>query len=225
MTDLAIAWGRKPRRPLSPTQLRARAEQGDGALLLRPGQSPALRLNSDFGLRYPPDRLAELADNAAKLTRVKSDIERDVDLFARNSRRFLDLYFRFIQAQVSAQASAIAAKLAWSGGLFTPDDTVFSALQPLPNAVYAGANGPTGQCDFAFWTGRALLALSLSAHADASRHDAVVALALAPSELTDEQHVFTSARFPREVLVFWEDDPVPSSPFRPAGLKQGLQCA
>lgn len=229
--QIALVWGRKRRRPPRPEEIIEAAQAGgEGAFMIAPGTTPALRLNSDRGRRYAPDLLAQWPDNLAKLEALKTEAAQDVDLFARNQRTFLELYFDFIEARVIAEQKALKEKLAWSDGLFGPHDFVFSAFRPLSNAVMVAVEGdtPAGavqSCDFAFWTGAHLLAVSIagamrgaSSPANDQAGDAIVRIALPAGDLASTRSTFTAERFAPEMFAFWQEEATPSSPFRPDGL-------
>lgn len=234
---MAIVWGRRPRRPPSPADiLRAARDGGHGTALVERGRTAGVRLNSDDGRRYPPERLSEVPDNAAKLKALKEEIARDIDLFARHQRAFLDLYFAFIDAQVADHSAALESRLAWSGGLFTAADYAFSAWRPLPNtAIALLTDGQAKQgvltCDVAFWTGAHLIALSVKAVPPMRgvlpplSEACLVQAALPTSDIAKGRDLFADTPVPPEFLTFWETEAVPSSPFRPEGLRESSHLA
>lgn len=221
-SGFTLRWGRPGR-------------DGTGArsLVIAPGRTPPVRLNSDLGARYRPERLAEIPDNAAKLDRLKDDLLRTLDIFAKHPRQFVEVYFRFIAERIEAETATLDRALAWSGGLFTAGDWIFSALRPLPQAVVVESGGQGGAvgpvCDFAFWTGRHVLAVELHGSARSRRDqagkdglppDLVKPVTIAVAALAGGTDIFTTGDFPPEFLSFWEGEGVPSSPFRPVGLTQ-----
>ncbi len=231
MDAIAILWGRKPRRPPRADEVLAAAKEGrPGAALIVPGRTPALRLNSDDGTRYAPDVLAQYPDNLARMAALRQEAVRDVDLFARNQRLFLELYFDFIEARVAAERKALAAELAWADGLFAPEDFTFSAFKPLANAMFVGveSDAPVGAvtaCDTAFWTGARLIAVTVQGAmagtgqaAPAQEDGPIMRIAIPAGDLTTIRSAFTRERFPEEMFAFWEGEDTPASPFRPEGL-------
>lgn len=235
MDAIALVWGRKPRRPPRADEVLAAAKAGGpGAALIAPGQTPALRLNSDDGSRYAPDVLAQYPDTLTRMAALRQEALRDVDMFARNQRLFLELYFDFIEARVAAEREALGAKLAWADGLFVPEDFVFSAFKPLTNAVFVGvendaALGTVTPCDTAFWTGARLIAVSIQGAmggggqaAPTQEDGAIVRIAIPAGDLMTIRSAFARERFPDEMFAFWEGEDTPSSPFRPEGLSDTI---
>jgi hypothetical protein len=232
---IALFWGRKPRRPPRADEVLAAAKAGGaGAALIAPGRTPALRLNSDDGTRYAPDVLAQYPDTLARMAALRQEALRDVDMFARNQRLFIELYFDFIEARVAAERKALGAKLAWADGLFVPEDFVFSAFKLLTNAAFVevAKGAPTGavtSCDTAFWTGTRLIAVSIQGAmtgagqmAPARQDGLILRIAIPAGDLLTIRSAFTRDRFPAEMFAFWEGEDTPSSPFRPEGLSEDV---
>ncbi len=204
---------------------------GAQAMAIVPGSTPALRFNSDLGVRYRPERLAEVPDNMAKVERLKAELLRTLDIFAKHPRQFVELYFQFVAERIEAEREALDKALAWSGGLFGAEDWIFAALRPLPLAAVQVNEGPqnatTVVFDFAFWTGRQVLAIELRGSARNSRKtaeqrgfspDLVKPIAVPVAALAGGTEVFADSGFPPEFSAFWQGESVPSSPFRPVGL-------
>lgn len=202
------------------------------------GVTPALRFGSDDGTRYAPAFLADVPDTAAKLAWLKAEIARDLDVFARNPRRFLDLYFDFIAAQLSAEAGTLTALLQPLGGVFRIEDWSFAALRPIPNAVVFDADLPdagadAGSYDMAFWSGDKLLAIrfqggtpSAASEKETGRLEqlGMEAISIPPRELTSVDAAFSRQQFPETFLRFWQGATYPCSPFRPQGLSETLSA-
>jgi len=234
-----VVFGRR-QAPAVVLQRLASLRQGEAsanAIALEPGTTPALRLGSDDGMRFPPDVLAELPDTLHKLQRLKADVARDFDVFAKNPRRLLDLYFDFIAARLDEEAETLRQRLQFLGGLFRVEDWAFSALRPLPNAVVidaeaAGAPDVVVLHDLAFWTGEAVLTIRLrgsgtpppqEAEACARLQDLGVVIVTIPVQALDAgTDLFAAPRFQDAFRSFWQDSPHPCSPFRPRGLPRTL---
>jgi len=173
----------------------------------RPGSSAAERL--DF-LR---DHLIELCD-----------------MWAKRPRQFVALYFRFIARIMERDRTAIGEKARKLGGLFTADDFAFSALRPLPRAHINGT-----RVDFAFWTGSTLVAADVTGddakgaawEARRARLAAAGAQILEiPAAIIARDDVAVLEEFlPREFGAFWQDEALPSSPFKAAGLTDAVTGA
>jgi hypothetical protein len=231
MTErFGIVWGRAARRveALDPAALSGDMES-DQVLPVESGRTPALRLNSDTGRRVPPERLTECAGNDAKLAALKEETARGLDLFARHPRRFLDLYFAFLGAQVEAQRVELQERLAWSGGLFGHRDWVFSALRPLPRAALADFDGRPRLvqpvADFGFWTGHEAVFVAIRGAGE--RHQPAAAgpgrpirtVQVTPAEMDSPESLFARDRWGGAFVSFWEGEAWPAGPFRPRGLE------
>lgn len=228
MTRLTITYGRKG-GPRSGHIREGRRGVAEPSFTVTPGETPALRLNTDVGLRFPPDRLAKLPDQEKKLDYLRFEILGALDLFAQYQRRFLERYFQFITARCRDAAAELSAAVAWSGGLFAAEDYVFSALWPLPDVRITRASGDDdalGDFDFAFWTGGRVIGVTLTGGAaqpsSAARSDTagdfLLPVTIAAKDLQDDPALFSEPRFPAELVSFWIGETVPSSPFRPVGL-------
>lgn len=225
----AILWGRAARAAEIDLAGLTGAIESDQALLVEPGRTPALRLNSDTGRRVPPERLTELAGTEAKLAATKEEAARGLDLFARHPRRFLDLYFAFIAERIESERDSLEKRLAWSGGLFGHRDWAFSALRPLPRAALAEIAGDKARplqpvADFAFWTGEEALLVAIRATGAApAAGDAagmpVRTISLTPGDLAAPERLFTAERFGGAFAAFWEGEDGPAGPYRPRGLE------
>lgn len=211
-----------------------------GVIAVEAGVTPAHRLGSDDGNRFAPAFLAEVPDTASKLDRLKSDVARDLDVFAKRPRRLLDHYFAFVAAQLDANSDEIEQASKRLGGLFQLEDWAFAALKPLPNAaIFAGNREDSPSAivihDFAFWTGRQVLAVRLRGSAtpppqEAEACDRLAALGvnlvtIPVATLEAGAALFTDALFPPEFRSFWRGLPYPSSPFKPQGLTPSMAHA
>lgn len=232
MTSLTIAYGRRS-GPRSGHIREGRRGVANPSFTVRPNETPALRLNSDHGLRFPPEQLAQLPTNDDKLNYLRHEIVGALDLFAPHQRAFLDRYFEFITDRCQEAASELEKRLAWSGGLFEAGDFVFSALWPLPNAeviVSGEAGGKSlGAYEFAFWDGCRVIGVTLTSRparpgdAGASpvkpEANGIMPVTIVAGDLAREPGPFATPRFPETFLDFWRNEPFPGSPFRPEGLE------
>jgi len=232
MTSLTIAYGRRG-GPRSGHIREGRKGVASPSFTVRPNETPALRLNSDHGLRFPPEQLAQLPTNQDKLNYLRHEIVGALDLFAPHQRAFLDRYFEFIGDRCREAASELEKRLAWSGGLFEAEDFVFSALWPLPDAEITVSDGSgsesLGAYEFAFWDGCRVIGVTLTSRpartGDAGASPAepeangVMPMTIVASDLAREPGPFAAPRFPDTFLDFWRDESFPGSPFRPEGLE------
>jgi hypothetical protein len=180
----------------------------------------ALRLY-DAGWQFAePPPAAALADGAAALGFLREHLKSLCDPWAAAPRRFLDLYFEFVAAEVARAASDLAARLARFDGLYRVEDFCFSALRPLPRAEIDGV-----PADAAFWTGGALIALDLADTRRTRRQRAadharlaqagVRVVELAAAAPTPDH---LAAALPVEIARFLDGETLPASPFRAAAL-------
>lgn len=235
MSSLTITYGRKG-GPRSGHIREGRSGAASPSFTVTPGETPALRLNTDVGLRFQSDQLAKVPGNREKLDYLKFEILGALDLFAQYQRAFLDRYFAFIPARCLDAEEELAAALAWSDGLFVPEDHVFSALWPLPDAQVvlhaAGRDTLLGDFDFAFWTGQRVVGIALlggvasakdaTESANGVATEVFLPVDIHAGDLQGDAPFFAQPRFPDEIVSFWIGDTVPCSPFRPVGLLGGI---
>lgn len=231
MVSLTITYGQKG-GPRSGHIRDGRRGVADPSFTVTPGKTPGIRLNTDLGLRFQSDQLAKLPGNQEKLDYLKYEVLGALDLFAQYQRTFVDRYFAFIPQRCREVHEELVAALAWSEGLFTPDDYVFSAFWPLPDAqiVQQTAAGeiPVGAFDFAFWTGQRAVGITLlggvSDQTDPMEElrnpgpETVLPVTIYAGDFHNDTPLFSAPRFPEEIESFWIGEPVPCSPFRPFGL-------
>ncbi len=181
-----------------------------------------LRLNNapytyDDGTQGPgpsaEDRLAFLRDHLTDLC----------DLWAKRPRQFVALYFRLIERVMERDRAAIEDRTRRLGGLFTPADYAFSALWPLPRAHLNGV-----RVDFAFWTGKALVTVDIAGDeargpAWEARRATLTAAQVQPLEIPSatvarDDPASLETLLPPVFTAFWQDEALPSSPFKASGL-------
>lgn len=238
MTSLTIIYGGKG-GPRSGHIREGRRGVANPSFTVRANETPPLRLNSDLGLRFPPDLLSTIPTNAEKLAYLRHEIAGSLDLFANYQRKFLNRYFDYIVDSCAGAAECLKASLAWSGGLLHAEDFVFSALWPLPDCTLTlltdAGSQPVGACDFAFWTGRHVIAVMLTGSPDRQKNEnteeaspkfsILEPVTILATDLNTDPDLFLEPRFPPEFVTFWQGDRVPSSPFRPEGLTMPAQGA
>ncbi|MYZ49265.1 hypothetical protein [Propylenella binzhouense] len=220
---IAVLSGRRQRTLPEAAAVFEAAARGEGRLFV-PGETPALRLNEDDGRRYAPEQLAETPDAASRLAALEAETMQEVDAFSRPQRLFVESYFRFAAERVAAEAGALASRLAWSKGLFRPEDFVFSALRPLVGVVAAeGSEARMVSGDFGFWTGGGLVLVTVTGGAaQVPRSEAIVPVVLTRSDLARGAGLFADPRFPAALRAFEAGQAVPQGPFRPRGLREGV---
>lgn len=235
----AVIFGRKQSNAAVVERLESWRQGKDpaGIKIFESGTTPPFRFCSDEQVRYPPSFLADVPDTATKVARLKSDVLRDLDVFAKNPRRLLDLYFDFIAARLETESVALEKLLRSLGGLFKVEDWVYSALRPLPNAVVFDPDDPetppvAEPQDMVFWTGQTVLAIRLRGSGTPSAREAEASerlqatgarvVTIAAAELAAGIEIFSDSRFPPEIRSFWQGTSYPCSPFRPEGLPRVL---
>lgn len=238
-TRFTVIFGRQQSEAAVLKRLEAwrQGQGGTGVQVFEAGTSPPFRFCSDERVRFPPSNLADVPDTASKVARLKSDVLRDLDVFAKNPRRLLDLYFDFIAERLDAEAAAFDVLLQPLGRLFKIEDWVYSALRPLPNAVVFDADDPetppaVEPHDMVFWTGQTVLAIRLLGSGTPSTREVDACerlqamggrvVTIAGADLATGTELFADSGFPSEFQFFWHDAPYPCSPFRPQGLPRSL---
>ena len=224
MRSLTIAYGRRG-GPRSGHIREGRRGVANPSFTVRVNETPPLRLNTDHGLRFPPDQLSKIPSNSEKLEYLRQEILGSLDLFAQYRRSFLDYYFAFIIDRCRDAAPVLGKGLEWSGGLFGAEDFVFSALWPLPDATVTLSTDAGDEVmrdfDFVFWTGRQAIAVTLAGSSrrqpDLVPSKLILPVAIHAKEL-GEPDLFSEPRFPAEFVSYWTGEQIPSSPFRPGGL-------
>lgn len=235
MTSLEITYGNRG-GPRSGHIREGRLGVANPSFTVRAGETPPLRFNTDLGQRFAPDFLSTVPTNEQKLAYLRHEISGALDLFANYQRTFLDRYFDFIVNRCAEAAAELDPALAWSGGLLQADDYAFSALWPLPDCTLTlstdGDRHAAGSCDFAFWSGQHVIAVTLTA--SPNRQDEnngtttpglILPVTILAVDLNADAELFSEPRFPPELVTFWAGDRIPSSPFRPDGLALPVQGA
>lgn len=235
MTSLEITYGNRG-GPRSGHIREGRRGIANPSFTVQAGETPPLRFNTDLGQRFAPDFLSTVPTNELKLTYLRHEILGALDLFANYQRKFLDRYFDFIVNRCAEAAAGLDEELAWSGGLLQADDYAFSALWPLPDCTLTLSTDDerhaAGSCDFAFWSGQHVIAVTLTA--SPNRQDVnyekttsgfILPVTILAADLNADTELFSEPRFPPELVTFWAGDRIPSSPFRPDGLALPAQGA
>ena len=190
-----------------------------------PGKRDVLRLNGDqYDFPEAPD-LRAMTDAHAQLDFLHDHLRHHCDLWARPPKLFLEQYFAFIAAQVTANNATLAVKLAPYGSLFAVPDWALSAPRPLPRAqIMAGET--YWPVDFAFWLGDRVLAVILQGAETTTQADRVRLRALSrievvviqTAELARDGVDVLCRSLPTLFQFFWEGETLPSSPFKGTSL-------
>jgi hypothetical protein len=190
---------------------------------LRCHQMPA-----DFS---PPPAPEAMRDTAGKLFFLQRYLHSLCGVWQGPPKAFIDAYFAAVNRDIAANRDMLEERVRDLAGLAGADDFVFSAPLPLPRAhlhLAPRADAPTVRAedvvtvDFAFWTGRRLLAVDMDTGATPTPKQrrawerigayGIDALRLKPAALAGPPSLSDSlgADFAR----FWDGDPIPRTPFR-----------
>lgn len=195
----------------------------------------ALRLS---GGRYetlsPPDPRAEQT-RAELFAELRANTLRFCDQWRKGQRQFVERYFEFVAARVAGEREALADRLRPFGGLYGPDDWLFSAPRPIPQAWLsldptggAAAYAPENMVmvDVAFWTREGPLAVAFrgtetpdprkTAIRDALSRTGVQFLDIPMIALGPPPGDGIASLLPDAFRDFWTDEPIPAGPFKPA---------
>jgi hypothetical protein len=131
-------------------------------------------------------------------------------------RQFVAAYFRAIATQLEAKRAELVERLKPYDGLYAPEDFLWSALMPLPRG-WASVGERLLPADIVFWDGTRLIAIELAARATerekALRAAGVFVHRIEPGVLASDS-MQLGQFIPVRCQRFWEDQRLPSSPFR-----------
>jgi hypothetical protein len=200
----------------------------------RASREPLRFNNSRYDFGFAPNVQPGGADEAGFVKEYLKGLCRPWDNL---STQFLDAYFRFMSELLDEHRDALAARLEPYAGLYDHKDWLFSAPKPLPRAhLYAPQDGGAGavaaadfaRVDFAFWLGDRLVAAQSSQgfltpkkakeQTDRLRLAGVEVFMFGPADLASGKARDLFTRLLGSSLAFWEDEALPSGPFRPALL-------
>ena len=169
-----------------------------------------LRLNSE---PVPADAMPlAIGDHAARVTAAKEWLEGLCGDYAPLRRQFIAAYFRCIAAQIEAHREELAERVKPYDGLYAPEDFLWSALRPLPRGWV-----PVGEAllpaDMVFWDGARAIAIELSVR-ETEKQKALAAAGVSVCRIEPGKFDRLGEVLPRYFLHFWQDQALPSSPFR-----------
>jgi hypothetical protein len=126
-------------------------------------------------------------------------------------RQFIAAYFSYIAIQLDAHRADLVERLNPYDGVYAPDDFLWSALMPLPRG-WVPAGDRLLPADIVFWDGTQPIAIEISPRTTArqSALDAagVLVLRIEPATMN------VGPSLPESFQRFWQDQQLPSSPFR-----------
>jgi len=192
-----------------------------------PGPLRCHQMPAEFS---PPPPAEAMRDTAGKLAFMKHYLQSLCGVWQGPPKTFIDNYFAAAGRALAAQQDALASQVSGLAGLAGVDDFIFSAPLPLPRAhlhLAPRADAPTVKTedvvcvDFAFWTGTRLLAVAMETGATQTPKQrrawerigayGIDTLRLAPGSLAQAS---LSDVLGEDFARFWDDDPIPRTPFR-----------
>ena len=173
------------------------------------GNSP-LRLNTE---PVPPDVMPlATGDHAARVTAALAWLESLCGDYAPLRRQFITAYFRFVASVIDAHRTELLARLQRYDGLYAPEDFLWSAPRPLPRGWV-----PVGErwlpADMLFWDGMQPIAIELAAR-DTDRQRVLLAAKVVTLRIERAAFDRLDALLPPGFHRYWDDEALPSSPFR-----------
>lgn len=176
-------------------------------------------------------------DNEASVGAARLDILRrlhlrDCDVFDKYLRRWIDLYFDFVAAQVSEFGEELQALARVPEEAFDPLLWGMAALRPLPRAHIPATGGAFVAVDFAMWDGNDLIAIVFAGGEKARRAQELAGRARLVIIEPPLEHGGETAgagiiveQLGDTVTGFWRGLAVPPDPFGPAPFRFGRTTA
>lgn len=184
----------------------------------------------------------DLSGLEAQYALLRANLERICGDWQATVRGFLGRYFADVEAEISRSHEELARRSRPFAGLFEPRHWIFSALMPLPRAHLHLPDTPGGlsidpddvvRVDFAFWTGSRLVAVLIDTGAtvlprrrralDRLAHADVDLVTVTKADLADGMSLL--ARLGRPFVEFWQDEPLPSGPFKGSAVMAAIDRA
>lgn len=182
-----------------------------------------------------PGAWPDIYDADEALTFIHQHLREKCEVGTDSERRFLDLYFDYCRDQVRPPSYLTGQRKDWRVPYNRPE-WVFEALLPLPQAHVYQANpledgysffpSRMMKVDFAFWTGKRLVAIEIDggshigseAHVEKDRllqRAGVHTVHILNSEVAKYGEKVVSRLLPHEVTEFWHcaKDTWPTNPF------------
>jgi len=151
-------------------------------------------------------------DHAARVTAALAWLESLCGDYAPLRRQFITAYFRFVASVIDAHRTELLARLQRYDGLYAPEDFLWSAPRPLPRGWV-----PVGErwlpADMLFWDGMQPIAIELAAR-DTDRQRVLLAAKVVTLRIERAAFDRLDALLPPGFHRYWDDEALPSSPFR-----------
>jgi len=201
----------------------------------------ALRLR-DF-TAVVPGNWPEIDSAADAANFIRDHLREKCELATNHERRFLDLYFEFCQERMKPPAYLARSRKErkdW-GAPYDDEDWIFEALLPLPQAhlyqndpledEYSFVPKRMMKVDFAFWTGKQLVAVEIDggSHIGSQTHvekdrllqrAGITVVHVLNAEITKHGKKVVERLLPSEITQFWKfsnntwrTNPLSSVPF------------
>lgn len=212
-------------------------ECGFPCVSVDPAAREPMRLNNT---RFDLDGMPDLTDSGgSEAIFIRDLIKRQCKPWDPQGHRLVDRYFAVLNELLDANAGSLSEALAPFHGLYDPKHWLFSAPRPYPrahllappdHAVSGLSPGDFIMVDFAFFLGPKVVALlpaqsGLTPRMARERQDRLVragvaVVTYAARDLGDEAKDFFCRALAPRLPSFWEGDPIPVGPFRPAAIEE-----
>lgn len=190
----------------------------------------------------PPPAPEALRDAASKLFFMQRYMHSLCGVWQGPPKVFIDNYFAVANRELAAHRDILTDRLGDLAGLASVEDYVFSAPLPLPRAhlhLAPRSDAPTVDADdvvrvdFAFWTGRRLLAVAMETGTTLTpkqRRDwqrigdyGIDTLRLEPARLAGAATLADALG--EDFGRFWEGEALPRTPFRGPRIAEPVAAA
>ncbi len=211
------------------------------ALICRSNRCP-VRLNNGPVQFILERRLEDLSGLDVQFDLLKSNLMRVCGEWNVPGRLFLNRYFDEVEAEIDAASNELTKRSKNFPGLFEPRHWIFSAMMPLPRAhlhlsqptgFYTIENNDLARVDFAFWNGKRLVAVVIDTGStllkkqrsvrDALSRADIDLVILSKSDLVNGEPLL--GRLGEKFQNFWQDEVLPSGPFKGSTTLQVVEKA
>lgn len=177
-----------------------------------PAAGGLLRLNTE---PLPAAVMAEAAgDHAARVAALGRWLAAQCGDYAAARRRFVAAWCDMPAAAIAAHRAELEAGLARFGGLYAPEDWLWSAPRPLPRAWLPAPGGHVfAEVAFRLETGPLALVLAETEREGALRAAGIPVCRIGP-EVLARGTAALGAALPAAFGRFWVGERLPRSPFR-----------
>jgi hypothetical protein len=173
-----------------------------------------LRLNTE---PVPADAMPlAIGDHTARVSAATAWLVSLCGDYAPLQRQFIVAYFGFIAAHLGTHRAELAERVKPYAGLYAPEDFLWSALRPLPRG-WVPIQAKLLPADIVFWDGVRTIAIELSARETEKQkalQAAGVAVCRIEPNMLGSDPVQLGQILPEDFQHFWDDQILPSSPFR-----------